>query len=78
MLQKKILRKKYFSLRKKKYYDIKKKFFYPLINFIKSKSKKKKIKLAMYYPFNYEINVLKLLENNYLKKKHFTADSREK
>ena len=32
MIQKKILRKKYYSLRKKKYFEIDKKFFFPLID----------------------------------------------
>ena len=35
---------------------------------IKSKFKKKKIKLALYYPSFFEINVLKLLEFNYISK----------
>ena len=67
MLQKNILRKKYYNSRKKKYYDINKEFFNPLIAFIRYRYKKKKIKIAIYYPFNYEINVLRLLENNYIK-----------
>ena len=66
MHQKNNLRKKYFDLRKKKYYDIDKEFFCPLVNLIKSKFKKKKLKLALYYPSSFEINVLKLLENDYM------------
>ena len=66
MYQKNILRKKYFSLRKKKYYEIDKDFFSPLISFIKSNSKKKDFKLALYHPTSFEINVLKLLENKYM------------
>ena len=38
-----------------------------MIAFIRYRYKKKKIKIAIYYPFNYEINVLRLLENNYIK-----------
>ena len=60
MQQKIQLRKKYFNLRKKKYYDIDKKFFLPLLKLIKSKFKKKKIKIALYYPSNFELNVLKI------------------
>ena len=41
MSQKKILRKKYYYLRKKNYYEIDQKFFFPLIKLIKSKFKKK-------------------------------------
>ena len=62
MQQKIQLRKKYFYLRKKKYYKINKKFFSPLIKLIKSRFKKRLIKLALYYPSNFELNVLKLLE----------------
>ena len=66
MLQKNNLRKKYFNLRKKKYYEINKKFFYPLLNLIKSNFKNNDLHLSLYYPSCFEINVLKLLENNYL------------
>ena len=67
MSQKKVLRKKYYNLRKKKYYEVDKDFFSPLINLIKSNFKKKNLRLAIYYPSNFEINVLKLLENDFLK-----------
>ena len=59
------LRKKYFNLRKKKYYDIDKNFFLPLIKLIQFKIKKKNIKIALYYPSNFELNVLKVLELKY-------------
>ena len=58
------LRQKYLSLRKKKYYGIDKKFFLPLLKLIRSKIKKRFIKIALYYPSNFELNVLKLLEFN--------------
>ena len=64
MKQKIQLRKKYFNLRKKRYFDIDKKFFLPLLKLIQFKLKKKKIKLALYYPSNFELNVLKILEFN--------------
>jgi 5-formyltetrahydrofolate cyclo-ligase len=66
MLQKNLVRKKYYLLRKKKYYEINKDFFIPFLDLIKSKFKKKKIKLALYYPSSFEINVLRLLEFNYI------------
>ena len=66
MLQKKILRKKYSHLRKKKYFEINKDIFLPFIDLIKSNFKKKKFKLALYYPSNYEMNILKILEKNYI------------
>ena len=71
MSQKNILRKKYYSLRKKKYFEIKKSFFNPLVNLFKIRYKKKVLKIAIYYPSNYEINILKILENNYFKNKKF-------
>ena len=66
MYQKNILRERYYQLRKERYFEIKKGFFVPLINLIKSNFKKKNFKLALYYPSNFEINVLKILENNYI------------
>ena len=66
MQQKNLVRKKYFILRKKKYYEINKYFFNPFLDLIKLKFKKKKIKIALYYPSSFEVNVLKLLENNYV------------
>ena len=66
MYQKSILRKKYFNLRKKRYYEIDKEFFSPLLSFIKLNFKKENLKLALYYPTSFEINVLKLLENQYM------------
>ena len=66
MQQKNLVRKKYYILRKKKYYNVSKDFFIPFVNLIKSKFKKKKIKLALYYPSSFEINVLRLLEFNYI------------
>ncbi|MDC2987471.1 5-formyltetrahydrofolate cyclo-ligase [Candidatus Pelagibacter bacterium] len=64
------LRKKYYLLRKKRYFEIDEKFFFPLIKFLKLKFKKKTFKLALYYPSNFELNVLKILENPYIFNKH--------
>ena len=69
MSLKKILRKKYFSLRKKKYFEINKEYFVPLKKLIQSNFKKKDLRLALYYPSNFELNVLKLLEFDYIKDK---------
>ncbi len=69
MQQKSQLRKKFFDLRKRKYYIINKEFFLPLLKLIRTKVKKKFVKIALYYPSNFEVNVLKLLEfNNVLTK----------
>ena len=69
MTKKKILRKKYFNLRKNNYYEIKSEFFSPLIKLIKLNFKKKKLRLALYYPSSFELNVLKFLEHDYMKNK---------
>ena len=58
MKQKIYLRKKYLNLRKNKYYDVDKEFFLPLLKLIRSKTKKKLIKIAIYYPSNFELNVV--------------------
>ena len=62
MSQKNQLRKRYFKLRKKKYFEIDKEFFLPLLKLFRSKIKKRVTKIALYYPSNFELNVLKLLE----------------
>ncbi len=62
MHQKTQLRKKFLKLRNKKYSDINKEFFSPLLKLIRLRFKNKKIKIALYYPSNFELNVLKLLE----------------
>ena len=63
MQQKIQLRKKYLNLRKNKYFNIDKSFFLPLINMIRHKFKKKIIKVALYSPSNFELNVLKILDH---------------
>ena len=67
MLKKNQLRAQYFHIRKKKYFEITEKFFLPIKKLLRLYYKKKNFKLALYYPSNYEINVLKLLENKYFK-----------
>ena len=70
MISKNKLRKKFYLLRKKRYFEIDEKFFFPLIKLLKLKFKKKTFKLALYYPSNFELNVLKLLESPYIFNKH--------
>ena len=64
MQQKKKLREKYLKLRKKNYYPIDKTFFLPLLKLIKLRLNKKFFKIAIYYPSNFELDVIKLLEFN--------------
>ena len=70
MRDKEVIRKNFLKIRKKKYYEIEKKIFFPLLSFIKSNFKKENLKLALYYPTSFEINVLKLLENQYMNNKN--------
>ena len=65
MQQKAKLRKKCLKIRQEKYFDINKNFFFPLIKLIKKNIKKKIIKIALYYPSNFELNVLKVLDLKY-------------
>ena len=65
MQQKSKLRKKYLKIRKENYFEIDKFFFSPLLKLVKKKVKKKSIKIALYYPLNFELNVLKVVELKY-------------
>ena len=65
MQQKSKLRKKYLKIRKENYFEIDKKFFSHLLKLIKKNIKKKSIKIALYYPSNFELNVIKVLELKY-------------
>ena len=65
MQQKSKLRKKYLKIRKENYFEIDKKFFSPLLKLIKKNIKRKSILIALYYPSNFELNVLKVLELKY-------------
>ena len=78
MQQKYLLRRKYYSLRKKKYYEIDKNFFSPFVDLIKFKVKKNLFNLALYYPSSFEINVLKILELNFISKKNLLLPIIEK
>ena len=78
MTQKNILRKRYSQLRKKKYHEIDQDFFSPLIKLIKLNFKKKNYRVALYYPSNFELNVLKFLENDFIKNESFLLPAIER
>ena len=60
---KKSLRKKFFQVRKKKYFEVKSNFFDPILKLLKKKfHDKNKIYMSLYYPSNFEVNVLKIFE----------------
>ena len=65
MLDKEIIRKKYRLLRKKKYFEIQPTIFNPLINYVKKKfPSKKNINVALYYPSNFELNIINIIKNS--------------
>ena len=78
MSQKRILRKTYILLREKNYYEINQNFFLPLIKLIKSNFKKKNLRIGLYYPSNFELNVLKFLDNDFMKNKNILLPTIEK
>ncbi len=67
MLNKGLIRKKYYLKRKKNYFTIKSSFFNPIINLIKKKCNKKNTYISLYYPSSYEVDVTQILENKYFK-----------
>ena len=62
MQEKIAIRKKALNNRKKKYFEITPQFFDPLINLLRKKKKNNKNNLSLYYPSNYEVNVLSLFK----------------
>ena len=62
------LRKKYLIIRKKKYFETNENFFKPILSIFKKKFTNKKVFLSIYYPSNYEVNILNFLNILDLKK----------
>ena len=62
MKEKIAIRKKALTIRKNKYFEISDQFFEPLIELLKKKQTNKLISLSLYYPTNYEVNILKLFK----------------
>ena len=62
MQKKTVIRKKALINRKNKYFEVSYNFFKPLTKLLKKQKKNKPIYLSLYYPANYEVNVLKLFE----------------
>jgi len=60
--RKNIIRKKIIFKRKKKYFEISSRFFDPLIILLKKKNQFSKNILSLYYPSNYEVNILILFK----------------
>ena len=66
--EKSFLRNKFLLQRKKKYLTIKKFNFNLIFRLIKKHFHKRKIIIAGYYPYNYEVNILKFLKEASKKK----------
>ncbi len=65
MILKDKLRKKFFNVRKKRYKELRPDNFIDLIKYLKKKYKNKKnILISLYYPSNYELDVLKIFKNS--------------
>ena len=58
MQEKIAIRKKALENRKRKYFDINPDFFYPLLNFLKKNKYNRRYIISLYYPSNYEVNIL--------------------
>ena len=70
MQEKIAIRKKALINRKKKYFEVSDNFLKPLTKLLKKKKKNSPIHLSLYYPINYEVNVLnisKLIKKNKIK-----------
>ena len=65
MDKKELIRKKSFLKRKKKYRKINNDFFTPLARLLRQIFKKKKIKISIYYPSSFEVNLLGILNLEY-------------
>ena len=62
MQQKIVIRKKALANRKKKYFEISSQFFNPLVQLLKKKNKNSTNILSLYYPSNFEVNVLSFFQ----------------
>ena len=64
MKTKEQLRKKFLNLRKKNYFQISNNKFKDLIKYLRGKYKiNRKLFIALYYPSNFEIDILKIIDN---------------
>ena len=68
MQEKIAIRKQALINRKNKYFEVSNIFFKPLFKLLNKEIKNKKIALSLYYPINYEVNVLRLFNYNKIKK----------
>ena len=66
-----LIRKKFFLLRKKNYFEVKDSYFTPIIKIISKFKIDRKINVSIYYPSFYEVNVLKIFDQDFSKNCNF-------
>ncbi len=71
MDNKRLIREKYFLKRKRLFFEIKQTYFQPLINIIKKNNNKRKTNISLYYPSNFEVNILNILDIDFFKNSIF-------
>ena len=69
------IRKKYFLKRKKKYFKVDSKFFTPLIKLLKKKFRNQHLNISIYYPNNYEVDILEIFKIEYFSNSPFGSIS---
>ena len=72
MDKKKFIREKYFLKRKRFFFEVNKSYFKPLINIIKKNNIKRKKNISLYFPSNFEVNILKILDIDFFKNFNFS------
>ena len=72
MDNKRLIREKYFLKRKRLFFEIKQTYFQPLINIIKKNNNKRKTNISLYYPSNFEVNILKIIDVDFFKNFNFS------
>jgi len=71
MDNKEFIRKKYLIKRKKNFINIENNYFNPLIKIIRKNNKYKKKYISLYYPSNFEVNILNILDIDFFKNSIF-------
>ena len=72
MYKKRLIREKYFLKRKNLFFEVKKTYFSPLIKLIKKVDYRNKKDISLYYPSNFEVNILKIFDVDFFKKFNFS------
>lgn len=62
MFKKDLIRRKILGIRRKRYFQVDPNFFIPLNSYLKKKSKNQNLLLSIYYPSNFEVDILPLFK----------------